>query len=171
MKSATQSLAPVLSKVEPLQNDSALLSSESVLNILKLIIAGSPLPEVLTIIAQLVESQGKGALCTIWLPDDDGSQLRCAAAPSLPAGFAAHVGPTLVGPKGASCGAAVYRREPVFVHDILNDSLWDDYRELFAPYGIRSVGRDPYSTPKVRSWAPSPSSIVIRVVLRLQTSS
>src|SRR5215813_13864806 len=142
MKSATQSPVPVLSKIEPPQDESALFSSESVLNILKLIIAGSPLPEVLTIIAQLVESQGNGALCTIWLPEDDGRQLRCAAAPSLP-GFGAHVGPTLVGPKGASCGTAVYRREPVYVADILSDSLWDDYRELFAPYGIRSVWSRP----------------------------
>jgi formate hydrogenlyase transcriptional activator len=142
MKSATQSLVPVLSKVEPSQNDSALFSSESVLNILKLIIAGSPLPEVLMVIAQLVESQGEGTLCTIWLPDHDASQLRCAAAPSLP-GFSAHVGPTFVGPKGASCGTAVYRREPVYVPDILSDPLWDDYRELFAPYRIRSVWSRP----------------------------
>jgi formate hydrogenlyase transcriptional activator len=142
MKSATQSPARVLSKVEPLQNDSALLSSESVLNILKLIIAGSPLPEVLTIIAQLVESQGQDTVCTIWLPDDAGSRLRCAAAPSLP-GFSAYVGPTFVGPNGASCGTAVYRREPVYVRDILNDPLWDDYRDLFAPYGIRSVWSRP----------------------------
>src|SRR5215470_17574670 len=146
MKSATGSTAPALSNVELRQDDTPLFSSESVLSILKLIIAGSPLPEVLTIIAQLVESQGKGALCTIWLPDDDGSQLRCAAAPSLPAGFSAHVGPTFVGPKGASCGTAVYRREPVFVHDIYNDSLWDDYRELFAPYRIRSVWSRPLFT-------------------------
>src|SRR5882724_8735402 len=142
MKSATQSPALDLSKVEPLRHESALFSSESVLTILKLIIAGSPLPEVLTIIAQLVEAQGKGTLCTIWLPDSDGSQLRCAAAPSLP-GFSAHVGPTLVGPKGASCGTAVYRREPVYVTDILSDPLWDDYRELFEPYGICSVWSRP----------------------------
>ncbi|HKE27312.1 MAG TPA: sigma 54-interacting transcriptional regulator [Bryobacteraceae bacterium] len=142
MKSATQSPVPVLSDAEPPQNDSTLFSGESVLNILKLIIAGSPLPEVLAIIAQLVESQGEGTLCTLWLPDDDASQLRCAAAPSLP-GFSAHVGPTLVGPKGASCGTAVYRREPVYVPDILNDPLWDDYRELFAPYRIRSVWSRP----------------------------
>jgi formate hydrogenlyase transcriptional activator len=142
MKSETQSPAPVLSKVEPSQNGSALSSSESVLNILKLIIAGSPLPEVLTIIAQLVESEGKGALCTIWLPDDDGSQLRCAAAPSL-SGFVSHIGPTFVGPKGASCGTAVYRREPVYVPDILSDPLWDDYRDAMSPYGIRSVWSRP----------------------------
>jgi formate hydrogenlyase transcriptional activator len=84
MKSATQSPASVLSNFEPPQTELALFSSDSVLNILKLIIAESPLPEVLTIIAQLVESQGNGPLCTVWLPEDDGSQLRCAAAPSLP---------------------------------------------------------------------------------------
>lgn len=114
----------------------------SVLNILKLILAGSPLPEVLAAIAQLVESQGKGTLCTIWLPDGDGRQLHCAAAPSL-AGFGAHVGPMLVCAKGASCGTAVYRREPVYVTDILSDSLWDDYRDLVLPYGIRAVWSRP----------------------------
>ncbi len=86
-----QSPAHVLPKVEPAQNEPGLFSSEAVLNILKLIFAGSPLPEVLTIIARLVESQGDGTLCTIWLPDEDGKQLHCAAAPSLP-GFSAHVG-------------------------------------------------------------------------------
>ena len=135
----------MLSSMEQPQNVSALFSSERVLNLLKLILAGSPLPEVLTIIARLVESQGEGTICTIWLPDEDGKQLRCVAAPSL-AGFGAHVGPTLVGPKGASCGTAAYRREPVYVTDILSDPLWDDYRHLFEPYGIRAVWSRPLVT-------------------------
>jgi formate hydrogenlyase transcriptional activator len=145
METAAQSHSQVIAKVETAQNGSGLLSSESVLDILKLIFAGSPLSEVLTIIAQLVESQGKNMFCTIWLPDEDGSQLHCAAAPSLP-GFSAHVGPMFVGPKGASCGTAVYRREPVYVTDILSDSIWDDYRDLVSPYGIRSVWSRPLFT-------------------------
>jgi formate hydrogenlyase transcriptional activator len=131
--------------MEQSQNESALFSSERVLNILKLILAGSPLSEVLAIIARLVESQGEGTICTIWLPDEDGKQLLCVAAPSL-AGFSAHVGPTLVGPKGASCGTAAYRRAPVYVTDILSDPLWDDYRHLFKPYGIRAVWSRPLLT-------------------------
>jgi formate hydrogenlyase transcriptional activator len=131
--------------VEPTQSEAGLFSGESVLKILKLILAGSPLPEVLTIIARLVESQGTNVFCTIWLPDEDGTELHCEAAPGLP-GFGAHVGPTLVGPKGASCGTAVYRREPVYVTDILSDSLWDDYRDLMSPYGIRSVWSRPLFT-------------------------
>ena len=145
MKSATQPSVNHVPHPDRAQNESGFFSSESVLNILKLILDGSELSQVLTIIAELVESQGKSMLCTIWLPDADRTHLHCAAAPSLP-GFAATVGPTSVGPKGASCGTAVYRREPVFVSDILEDPLWDDYRELFRPYGIRAVWSRPLFT-------------------------
>ncbi len=88
MNSATQSPAQDLPKLKRAQNELGFFSSESVLNILKLILAGSELSEVLTVIARLVESQGDGTLCTIWLPDADGKHLHCATAPSL-SGFAA----------------------------------------------------------------------------------
>ena len=142
MERATQSPAQFSSRIEHAQKEPTLFSSESVLSILKLILAGSPLSEVLTIIAQLVESQGDGTLCTIWLPDSDGKRLHCAAAPGLP-GFSAHVGSMLIGPKGGSCGTAVYRKEPVFVTDILHDPIWDRYRHLLLPYGIRAVWSRP----------------------------
>jgi formate hydrogenlyase transcriptional activator len=145
MERATQSPAQVLSRVEQAQTDSSLFSSESVLEVLKLIFAGSPLHEVLAIVARLVESQGDGLFCTIWLPDEDGKELHCAAAPSLP-GFSDHVGPMAVCPKGASCGTALYRREPVYVTDILTDPIWDDYRDRLLPYGIRSVWSRPLLT-------------------------
>jgi formate hydrogenlyase transcriptional activator len=141
----TQSPTTVISSADREQDEGALFSSESVLDILRLIFAGSPLSEVLAIIAQLVESRGDGTLCTIWLPDSDGKQLHCAAAPGLP-GFSAHVGSMLIGPQGGSCGTAVYRKEPVFVTDILNDPLWDHYRHLLLPYGIRAVWSRPLFT-------------------------
>lgn len=106
MKPATQSAIQEPPKLEPAWADSGFFSNEAVLNILKLILAGSDLSEVLRIITGLVESQGGGTLCTIWLPDDDGKHLYCAAAPSLP-GFAANVGRMSVGPKGGS-GALRY---------------------------------------------------------------
>ncbi|HVT92817.1 MAG TPA: sigma 54-interacting transcriptional regulator [Bryobacteraceae bacterium] len=142
MKSATQSYVTDLPKLDETRKESRLFSSDAVLHILKLILDGSELPDVLTIIAELVESQGDGAMCTIWLPDADGKHLLCAAAPSLP-GFAATVGSICVCPSGASCGTAVYRREPVYVPDILREPIWDDYRDLVAPYGIRAVWSRP----------------------------
>lgn len=142
MSTAAQTSAERLSAVEDLQDPAGLFSTEAVLDILKLILSGSPLPEVLMVVARLVESQGPGTLCTIWLPDEAEKQLRCVAAPSLP-GLGEHVGPMLVGPKGGSCGTAVYRRQPVYVTDILSDPVWDDYRHLFRPYGIRAVWSRP----------------------------
>src|ERR1700689_452423 len=118
MEKPVQPPAEVLSPGGPAKDESGLFSIESVLNLQKLIFAGSPLSEVLTHIAQLVESEAEGMFCTILLPDEDGKELHCAAAPSLP-GFSARVGTMAVCPKGASCGTAVYRKESVYVTDIL----------------------------------------------------
>ena len=145
MERAVESASEVLSLGAPAKGDPGLFSTESVLKLQKLIFAGSPLSEVLANIAQLVESQAEGMSCTIWLPDEDGKELYCAAAPSLP-GFSASVGTMSVGPKGGSCGTAVFRRESVYVTDILTDPLWDDYRDRLLPYGIRSVWSRPLFT-------------------------
>ncbi len=145
MESTKQSPVNAVLRAKDVENESGLFSSESVLNILRLLLAGAPLAEVLTIIAQLVESRGDGTLCTIWLPSDDGRELYCASAPSLP-GFITHVGSMQIGPKGGSCGTAVYRREPVYVSDILSDPVWDHYRHLLAPFGIRAVWSRPLFT-------------------------
>src|SRR5215470_15440607 len=145
MARAVQPTPEVLSLDGSARETSRLFSTPSVLNLEKLIFAGSPLSEVLTNIAQLVESQAEGMFCTIWLPDEDGKELHCAAAPSLP-GFSARVGTMAVCPKGASCGTAVYRRESVYVTDILTDPNWDDYRDRLLPYGIRSVWSRPLFT-------------------------
>src|SRR5580692_5315162 len=99
MDSATLSPAQELLKSERVVIESKLFSSESVLHILELILAGAELSEVLAIIAQLVESEGDGTLCSIWLPDADGKHLYCAAAPGLP-GFAINVGRTVICPQG-----------------------------------------------------------------------
>ena len=151
------------------ERESEFLSTASVLKLQKLIFAGSPLSEVLTNIAQLVESQAHGMLCTIWLPDEDGRELYCAAAPSLPE-FSSRVGTMAVSPKGASCGTAVYRGEPVYVSDILTDPLWDNYRGRLMPYGIRSVWSRPLFTSEGKALgtfsinyreprSPSPSDV------------
>ena len=149
MEPVTQSRSKLVSSTKDAQNASGLFSSESVLNILRLILAGAPLAEVLTIIVQLVESSGDGTLCTIWLPHEDGKQLYCAAAPGLP-GFISGAGSMAIGPKGGSCGTAVYRKEPVYVDDVLTDPVWDHYRDRLLPFGIRAVWSRPLFTNEGR---------------------
>jgi formate hydrogenlyase transcriptional activator len=149
MESLTQTSPKHNLSTKDAQTASGLLSSESVLNTLRLILTGAPLAEVLTIIAQLVESSGDGTLCTIWLPHEDGKQLYCAAAPGLP-GFISGAGSMAIGPKGGSCGTAVYRKAPVYVNDVLTDPLWDQYRHRLLPFGIRAVWSRPLFTNEGR---------------------
>jgi formate hydrogenlyase transcriptional activator len=105
---------------------------------LKLILAGVFLTEVLTIIARLVESRGDGIFRTIWLPADTGNQLYCVAAPRLP-GLMTKARAMRIGHKGGSCGTVAYRKEPVFTIEFLTDPVWDVYRDRILPFGIRAV--------------------------------
>jgi len=59
------------------------LSGEAVLDALKMILIGSPLNDVLASIALLIEAHTPGALCSVFLLDEDGVHLRYAAAPTL----------------------------------------------------------------------------------------
>ena len=62
MESTTQSAPELVLRTKGGRNGSGLVSSDSVLHILRLIFAGAPLAQVLTIIAQLVESRDDGTL-------------------------------------------------------------------------------------------------------------
>src|SRR5262245_46459089 len=154
MEKAVQAPAEAPVRSRPEEGESRLFSIESVLKLQKLIFAGSPLSEILTQIAQLVEAQAEGMSCTIWLPDEDGNELHCVAAPSLPE-FSAQVGTMAVGPKGGSCGTAVYRREPVYVTDVLTDPIWENYRDRMLPFGIRSVWSRPLFTSEGKTLGTS----------------
>ena len=92
---------------------------------------------------RLVESQLTGIFGSVLLLDKDGIHLRHGAAPSLAKDYTSAIDGVAIGPKVGSCGTAVYRREPVIVTDIMQDPLWEDYRELAAPHGYRSC----WSTP------------------------
>ena len=59
------------------------LSSEAVLDALKMILIGAPINDVLASIALLIEAHTQGALCSVFLLDEDGVHLRYAAAPTL----------------------------------------------------------------------------------------
>jgi hypothetical protein len=74
------------------------LSSEAVLDTLKMILMGAPLNEVLTSVARLIEAHSEGMLCSIFLLDKDGSHLRYAAAPNLPEAYRAATEGVCIGP-------------------------------------------------------------------------
>jgi PAS domain S-box-containing protein len=115
--------------------------------ILEMIARDAPVEETLEKLVQVVEGQFAGLLCSLLLLDEDGQHLRHGAAPSLPSAYTEAIDGLCIGPKAGSCGTAMYRKEPVVVTDILQDPLWEAYREVVKPYGLRAC----WSTPILSS--------------------
>jgi signal transduction histidine kinase/PAS domain-containing protein len=114
-------------------------------HILEMIARDAPLKEILEKLVRVVEAQFTGLLCSVLLLDEDGLHVRHGAAPSLPKPYTEAINGLTIGPQAGSCGTAMYRREPVVVTDILEDPLWEPYREVVEPYGLRAC----WSTPIV----------------------
>jgi C4-dicarboxylate-specific signal transduction histidine kinase len=119
----------------------ALRDGES--RILEMIARDAPLVEILENLVRVVEAQFAGLLCSVLLLDEDGQRARHGAAPSLPKPYNDAIDGLPIGPKAGSCGTAMYRREAVVVTDILQDPLWEPYRSVVEPYGLRAC----WSTP------------------------
>jgi PAS domain S-box-containing protein len=119
----------------------ALLAGQN--RILEMIASDAPLEETLASLVLLIESRFDGMLCSVLLLDEDGQHLHHGAAPSLPDSYRKAIDGILIGPKVGSCGTAMFRGKPVIVTDILEDPLWEDYRELAIQHGLRAC----WSTP------------------------
>jgi PAS domain S-box-containing protein len=111
--------------------------------ILELIGNGTPLPQVLTAVATALEELIPGCRCSILLLDPLASTLHHGAAPSLPPDYSAAIDGLPIGPYAGSCGSAAYRDESVVVSDIATDPLWDPYRDLALPHGLRACWSSP----------------------------
>jgi len=119
------------------------LSSEAVLDALKMILLGTSLGEILTSVVRLIESHSEGMLCSIFLLEEDGLHLRYAAAPNLSEAFRAATDGLLIGPDVGSCGTAAYLRKPVFVSDITSDAKWAKFASIALESGVRASWSSP----------------------------
>ncbi len=131
----------ILMDVTERKRAEALRDGES--RILEMIARDAPLEETLENLVRVVEEQFAGLLCSVLLLDEDGQHVRHGAAPSLPEPYTQAIDGLCIGPKAGSCGTAMYRRESVIVTDILQDPLWEAYRDVAEPYGFRAC----WSTP------------------------
>jgi NO-binding membrane sensor protein with MHYT domain/signal transduction histidine kinase len=115
--------------------------------ILEMTARDAPLEQTLEKLVLVVESQFAGLLCSVLLLDEDGRHIRHGAAPSLPELYSKAIDGLSIGPKAGSCGTAMYRREPVVVSDILEDPLWEQYRSVAEPFGLRACWSTPILAP------------------------
>src|SRR5437899_790291 len=119
------------------------LSSEAVLDALKMILIGAPLNDVLTSIALLIEAHAPGALCSVFLLDEDGVHLRYAAAPRLSDEYRIATDGVSIGPHVGACGASAYLGQPVFVSDVLSHPHFASFRALLVQTGMRAAWSSP----------------------------
>jgi GAF domain-containing protein len=124
------------------------VSAERLCRVLELGVADRPLDESLGELIRIVESTSKtGVLGSILLLDDDGRHLHTGAAPRLPALYCAAIDAAQIGPCAGSCGTAAFTGKPVFVNDIAEDPLWEEYAEFAVSCGLRAC----WSTPIITS--------------------
>src|SRR5260370_26258675 len=119
------------------------LSPEAVLDGLKLILMGAPLNDVMTSIALLIEAHTQGALCSVFLLDEDGVHLRYAAAPGLSDDYRMATDGVSIGPHVGSCGAAAYLGRLVFVSDVLSHPHFASFKDLIERTGMRASWSSP----------------------------
>lgn len=110
---------------------------------LEMLAAGAPLADILSAVVGVIEELVPDTLASILVVDETGTHLRHAASSSLPAAYTRAIDGAAIGPAAGSCGTAAFRRDAVFVSDIETDPLWDDYRELARPYGLRACWSSP----------------------------
>ena len=111
-------------------------------DVLEAIAQDQPVPAVMALICQRVEAMSPDVICSILAVDED-QRLRPLAAPSLPAHYNAAINGLAIGPSVGSCGTAAWRGEPVIVEDIETDPLWDEFRGIALPLGLRACWSSP----------------------------
>jgi diguanylate cyclase (GGDEF)-like protein len=109
--------------------------------ILQSLAHGVPLKSIMETLCRKVEALIPSVICSVLAVEDQ--QLRHIASPSLPENYCRALDGTPIGPRVGSCGTAAFRGEPIEVIDIATDPLWDDYRDLPLPAGLRACWSSP----------------------------
>jgi formate hydrogenlyase transcriptional activator len=91
----------------------------------------------------LIEAHTEGAVCSIFLLDEDGRRLRYAVAPRLSDEYRVATDGVIIGPHVGSCGAAAYLRQPVFVSDVLSHRNFASFKDLIQQTGMRAAWSSP----------------------------
>ncbi|RQO81331.1 EAL domain-containing protein [Acidovorax sp. FJL06] len=100
-----------------------------------------PLRELMALVCREVERIAPEVTASILAVDAQG-RLHPLAAPGLPPALCEALDGLPIGPR-AGCGTAAFRNAPIVATDIATDPLWDDYRPLFAPTGLRACWSNP----------------------------
>jgi len=111
--------------------------------VLSMVAQQEPLAPILERIVLNIETLSQETVASILLMDPDGVHVHYGASPHLPDSYNRAIEGAPIGPVAGSCGTAAYRKELVIVTDIETDPLWENYRDLILPHGLRSCWSKP----------------------------
>ncbi len=97
-------------------------------------------------ICSLIESQINDALSSIMLADEKGEVLNPIASPQLPQSFLQALKDLPISENVGACGAAAATGKAVIVHDMLEDSRFDEFHNLIHGYNLRACWSHPIFT-------------------------
>jgi len=86
-------------------------------------------------------------ICSVLEVDEAEEKVYHLAAPRLATAYCNLINGTAIGPRAGSCGTSAFHRSQVIVSNIETDPLWDEYRHLIRPYGLKAC----WSTPVISS--------------------
>ncbi len=109
-----------------------------------------PVMEIVDSLLVGIEALYPGTLCSILRLSPD----KCLAhysAPNLPSEYTRLINGAKPGARAGSCGTAVFLDKTVIVSDLETDPLWENYRDLALPFGLRSCWSVPihYSSGEI----------------------
>mgnify|MGYP003945660003 FL=1 len=114
-----------------------LLASENA--VLAQLASNATLSTVLRHLCLYVEQVYPNAMSAVLLLDADSQTLRVAAAPTLPAAYAATLENTPVGPDAGASGCAVYLGDTVLIDNIATDPRWQHERTAALAAGFAAA--------------------------------
>ena len=105
------------------------------LSTLEKLIDGTPGGVILKDLCLLAENLLPDSVASLMTLQPEG-HLNVLCAPSVPEEGIRQLNGLVPGPKGGSCGNAVYRNEPIFAVDVAVDPRCDDIRETLNTFGL-----------------------------------
>ncbi|WP_144208343.1 sensor domain-containing phosphodiesterase [Shewanella donghaensis] len=118
-------------------------SNERYSQILSMVLAGSPLGEILHSLVLSIEAQKIGTKASVLLISNDKKRLLTGAAPSLPEEYNQAIHGVEIGPEVGSCGAAAATGKRQIVEDIATHPNWALYKELPLKAGLKACWSEP----------------------------
>jgi PAS domain S-box-containing protein len=105
------------------------------------------LPQTINELLIGIEEIYPDMICSVLEVDGAQERVYHLSAPRLPVEYCNIINGSAIGPKAGSCGTSAYHRSQVIVSNIETDPLWEGYKELIHPYGLKAC----WSTPIISS--------------------